>query len=124
MDNVPRAYCRHIKHLEISTLLDPFDFSSSVGFRTETVISILLASPCLSSLTLCIGGSLSGNVLAPFPHFLDLKELVVKNLNDETESPLYVIHFLPRTLFSDMTQEREAGCFHGRFYPSSRNHFS
>ena len=89
LDSVPRSYLSHIEHLEL-TMQDQEDALATVILRarTETFISILAATPRLSTLSLKMKGSLDNSIIAPFPYLKKLRRMTIANLGDERTEPL------------------------------------
>ncbi|KAJ6631177.1 hypothetical protein B0H10DRAFT_1773786 [Mycena sp. CBHHK59/15] len=81
LENVPRAYCRHIERLDLAT---------GGGARThaDAVIALLLASPRLAQLELCLRGSLDKSVVAAFACLFNLRHLTIRNAASEEDLPL------------------------------------
>ncbi|KAJ8073777.1 hypothetical protein AAF712_003249 [Marasmius tenuissimus] len=85
MQNVPRAYLRYVRTLNLST-----ETLTPTSFRvvTEQVISLLLACRCLEDLTLRLAGSLHYTLASCFRLLSDLKSLTICNTGTEEDSPL------------------------------------
>ncbi|KAJ6499671.1 hypothetical protein C8R47DRAFT_295207 [Mycena vitilis] len=82
LENVPRAYCRHIEVLDLAT--------EGGGARphADALISLLLASPRLFQLVLRLNGSLDKSVISSFAFLSNLRHLTIRNCADEVTLPL------------------------------------
>lgn len=85
LDNVPRSYCQHIQELDLCTQTQE---NVALRAQTDAVISLLLASPRLSTLALRMTGSLDKSVIAPFAYLRELRQLTITNCSEEEQAPL------------------------------------
>ncbi|KAG6855891.1 hypothetical protein H0H87_009689 [Tephrocybe sp. NHM501043] len=92
LENVPRSYCHHIQELDLCTrpdtasgeqLAPPHPRSAS-----DAVLSLLIASPRLTKLTLRMAGSLNKSIITPFAFLQELRLLTITNCAEEEQSPL------------------------------------
>ncbi|KAJ6590546.1 hypothetical protein DFH09DRAFT_1026598 [Mycena vulgaris] len=81
LENVPRAYCRHIEQLDVGT-------EGGARAQADALISLLLASPRLSQLVLRLQGSLHKSVIPCFGFLANLRHLTINNCADEVLLPL------------------------------------
>lgn len=81
LENVPRAYCRHIEHLDLGT-------EGGKRSHADALISLLLASPRLSQLVLRLQGSLDQSVISCFGFLANLRHLTIRNTAEEVILPL------------------------------------
>ncbi|KAJ7721956.1 hypothetical protein DFH07DRAFT_760218 [Mycena maculata] len=81
LENVPRAYCRHIEHLDLGT-------EGGKRAHAEALISLLLASPRISQLVLRLQGSLDKSVISCFAFLANLRHLTIRNCAEEVALPL------------------------------------
>jgi len=89
LDNVPRSYLHHIQELDLCTRRDNISTSQlTTRAQTETVVSLLLACPCLTKLALRMSGSLDMSVISSFACLPKLKQLMVVNCAPEEQLPL------------------------------------
>ncbi|KAF7350500.1 hypothetical protein MVEN_01355600 [Mycena venus] len=81
LENVPRAYCRHIEMLDVGA-------DSDARVHADALISLLLASPRLSQLVLRLNGSLDKSVISCFAFLANLRHLTIRNCAEEVILPL------------------------------------
>ncbi|KAJ7145393.1 hypothetical protein C8R43DRAFT_1012623 [Mycena crocata] len=81
LENVPRAYCRHIEQLDLAT-------EGSARAHADALISLLLASPRLSQLVLRLNGSIDKSVISCFGFLANLRHLTIQNCAEEVILPL------------------------------------
>ncbi|KAJ3995374.1 hypothetical protein F5050DRAFT_1712948 [Lentinula boryana] len=86
VDNVPRSYCRYIHFLELCT--ENNVRASDPRSVTDTIISILAASPCIEELVLNTRGSLHHSIIPCFGHLSKLECLSIHNSGPEELKPL------------------------------------
>lgn len=81
LENVPRAYCRHIEMLDVGT-------EGQARVHADALISLLLASPRLAQLVLRLNGSLDSSVVSSFGFLANLRHLSIRNCAEEVILPL------------------------------------
>ncbi|KAJ6571801.1 hypothetical protein B0H19DRAFT_937734 [Mycena capillaripes] len=81
LENVPRAYCRHIELLDLA-------IEGGARAHADALISLLLASPRLSQLVLRLNGSLDKSVISCFGFLTNLRHLTLRNCAEEVILPL------------------------------------
>ncbi|KAJ7151094.1 hypothetical protein C8R46DRAFT_1358012 [Mycena filopes] len=81
LQNVPRAYCRHIEMLDVGT-------EGAPRAHADAFISLLLASPRLSQLTMRLHGSIHKSVISCFGFLGNLRHLTIRNCAEEEILPL------------------------------------
>ncbi|KAJ7660059.1 hypothetical protein B0H17DRAFT_1163111 [Mycena rosella] len=81
LENVPRAYCRHIEVLDVGT-------EGNARSHADALISLLLASPRLAQLVLRLQGSLDKSVISCFAFLSNLRHLTINNCAEEVILPL------------------------------------
>ncbi|KAJ7787140.1 hypothetical protein B0H14DRAFT_288272 [Mycena olivaceomarginata] len=81
LENVPRAYCRHIEMLDVGT-------EGEARVHADALISLLLASPRLAQLVLRLNGSLDSSVISSFGFLANLRHLTIRNCAEEVILPL------------------------------------
>lgn len=92
LENVPRAYLAYIENLDVCTApANPRATPVLARVRSDTVVSLLTATPRLVALTLRVSGTLDKSIIAPFPFLNNLRKLSMANVGDEVRAPLYVI---------------------------------
>ncbi|KAJ7484694.1 hypothetical protein FB451DRAFT_90132 [Mycena latifolia] len=81
LENVPRAYCRHIELLDVGT-------EGGARAHADALISLLLASPRLSQLVLKLQGSVDKSIISCFSFLTNLRHLTINNCAEEVALPL------------------------------------
>ncbi|KAG2003659.1 hypothetical protein CC2G_004248 [Coprinopsis cinerea AmutBmut pab1-1] len=88
LETVPPSYFTNIEELNLSAEDEPNAPNIPLRTRTEAFISLLAATPRLTTLTLRLKGSLDESIIAPFPHLKNLRKVTISNTGDEREAPL------------------------------------
>ncbi|KAF7289980.1 hypothetical protein MIND_01373300 [Mycena indigotica] len=77
VNNVPRAYYRHIHTLELH-----------VNGHIDALSTLLTATPCLTTLVLHLNGSIEHDIIPAFLHARALRSLTIRNVSPEVLAPL------------------------------------
>ncbi|KAJ7190944.1 hypothetical protein GGX14DRAFT_482223 [Mycena pura] len=81
LENVPRAYCRHIEYLDVA-------IASAARAHADALIALLLASPRLAQLVLRLTGAIDKSVIPCFAVLANLRHLTIRNCAEEIVAPL------------------------------------
>lgn len=86
LSSVPASYRRHIRHLDLCTLV------CSAGIchpaQARAVVSLLTCCSRIEKLALRMAGSMDNAILSAFPHIPHLQELAISNCLPEEDSPV------------------------------------